>query len=196
MSPGKDDARRGIGYAATEPLVVYTGKLGKGIAELEYILDAAALLPGVNFLFTGGKAETLAYMKGLCSQRKLYNVQFSGFINDVSFVRVYQAAADVLVSYYSAKDHAVEYNLPQKMMEYMFSGNPVVTPDFPASRPFVNDQTACLVAPDNPAALADGIRKLLADPGLSSQLAQRAKESVQEMTFEKKAVGLLQSLKQ
>ena len=51
------------------------------------------------------------------------------------------------------------------------------------------------MAPDNPPALAEGIRRLLADPVLSKQLALNAKEAVQEMTFDKKAPMLLQSLK-
>jgi len=188
------EARRRIGYSGTKPLVVYTGKLGRGIAELEYILLAAQQLPECMFLFTGGKDDTLAYMRERCSSLHLENVSFSGFLNDVARVREYQFAADVLVSYYSAKDHLVEYNLPQKLMEYMFSGNPVVTPDFPASRPLVNQDTAQLVQPDDPAALADGIRELLKQPGHAAQLAANAWETIRQHTFDALAPGWIRSL--
>ena len=188
------EARRRIAYTGDVPLIVYTGKLGRGIAELEYILQAAQLLPGCRFLFTGGKDDTLAYMRQRCAALQLDNVLFSGFLNDVARVRVYQAAADVLVSYYSARDHLVEYNLPQKLMEYMFSKNPVVTPDFPASRPLVNSDTALLVAPDDPAALAAGIRELLDHPDRAALLAAQAADTIRQHTFESLAPGWIRSL--
>ena len=190
----KTEARRRINYSGEQPLVVYTGKLGRGIKELEYILDAAALLPAYRFLFTGGKEDTLAYMNRLCADRNLANVIFSGFIKEVSDVRDYQCAADVLVSYYSAKDHKVEFNLPQKLMEYMFSQNPIVTPDFPASRPFINARTARIVKPDDPHALAEGIRDVVGNKELASQLAAGAFHAAKELTFEKKSVALMESL--
>jgi glycosyltransferase involved in cell wall biosynthesis len=190
----RDEARRRIGYSDAKPLVVYTGKLGRGIAELEYLLLAAQVLPDVVFLFTGGKADTLAHMRERCAALQLQNVRFSGFLNDVARVRDYQAAADVLVSYYSAKDHLVEYNLPQKLMEYMFTGNPVVTPDFPASRPLVNPETAWLVPPDNPVALAEGIRGVLEHPELAARLAANAAETIRHHTFDALAPGWIRSL--
>ena len=190
----KEEARKAIGYSSVKPLIVYTGKLGKGVKELDYLIEAAACLPEYNFIFTGGKDDTIAYLKNSCRERNVHNIQFSGFIKEVSFVRYYQLAADVLVSYYTRKDHMVEYNLPQKLMEYMFSGNAIVTPDFPASQPFINSETAALVNPDDVPSLVEGIAKVAGDKALNAALARNAYEAIREFTFEKRADHLLQSL--
>lgn len=192
----KEEARKSIGYSSAIPLIVYTGKLGKGVKELDYLMEAAMKLQEYNFIFTGGKNDTIAYLKNSCVKKNIQNITFSGFINDVAFVRYYQLAADVLVSYYTRKDHLVEYNLPQKLMEYMFSGNAIVTPDFAASRPFINNETAVLVNPDDVDSLVEGIKKAAGNKALAATLANNAYSAIKDFTFEKRADVLMQSLKQ
>ncbi len=111
----KAEARHRIGYGDDRPLVVYTGKISARAHELLYILDAAALLPGYRFLFTGGKEDNLRALRMQAEKRGLDNILFSGFLDTAGKVRLYQLAADVLVSYYTPKDHRVEYNYPQKI---------------------------------------------------------------------------------
>lgn len=182
----KVQAREAIGYKETTPLVVYTGKLGLDIREVQYILEAASLQPSYNFLFTGGRASTVSAIRAWCEARDIRNVILTGFLNDSTAIRNYQLAADVLVSYYSAHDHMVDFNYPQKINEYLSTGNPVVTPDFPATRDVVNKTNAIFVAPDDSKALLAGIRKAIEDPVLAAAVAAQAKKDVAALSFDER----------
>ncbi|MFM7217727.1 MAG: glycosyltransferase, partial [Bacteroidota bacterium] len=156
-----------------------------------YIFEAASLCPDYIFLFTGGRTSAVSEVQKHCTLLGLKNVRFTGFMNDSTQVRYYQLAADVLVSYYTAKDHMVEYNYPQKINEYFTTGNPVVTPDFPATRDIVNNRNAIFVLPDNPTDLARGIRLAVEDRDSADKIARQALVDMKELTFEKRTAELL-----
>jgi glycosyltransferase involved in cell wall biosynthesis len=183
----KEEARKKINYSHSDPLVVYTGKLGKGIRELDYIIDAAAALPHYKFILTGGKPEAVSYFKMICESRNIQNVIFPGFLNDSTFISYYQLAADVLISYYTKEDHAVEYNFPQKLIEYMYSSNTIVTPDFPATHDVINASNAVIVEPANVLSLVDGIKRAIENKEDSKVLAAKAFADVQQFSNEKRA---------
>jgi glycosyltransferase involved in cell wall biosynthesis len=185
------EARKQIGYSEPKPLIVYTGKLGLDVQEVIYLFETAALLSEYNFLFTGGRASTIETVKKYCEKKQITNCIFTGFLNDSTAIRKYQLAADVLVSYYTSKDHMIEFNYPQKINEYMSTGNPIVTPDFPATRDVLNDRNVYFVKADDPSSLATGIKKLIEDPDAASRLALQAREDVREITFESRTAELL-----
>jgi glycosyltransferase involved in cell wall biosynthesis len=186
----KEEARKKINYLETNPLVVYTGKLGKGIRELDYIMDAAAALPHYKFILTGGKQEVVNYFENICKDKNIQNVIFPGFMDDSTFISYYQLAADVLVSYYTKEDHMVEYNFPQKLIEYMHTHNPIVTPDFPATHDVINPSNAIIVEPDNIDSFIDGIKKAIENKVASKALALKAWNDVQQFSSEKRAKHL------
>jgi glycosyltransferase involved in cell wall biosynthesis len=183
----KEQARKNIQYNLPDPLIVYTGKLGMDVQEVKYILQAAKILPQYWFLFTGGRASAVSDVKAYCQGEGINNVILTGFLTDSTKIRDYQLAADVLVSYYTSKDHLVEFNYPQKVNEYLSTGNPVITPDHPATRDVLNDSNVFFVQPDSPPALAKGIKQLIEDPVLSSRLASNAKEAIKPLSFPQRA---------
>jgi len=182
----KAEARQRIGYEDSRPLVVYTGKISARAHELLYILDAAVRLPDYRFLFTGGKEDNLRALRKQAERRGLGNILFSGFLDTTDRVRLYQLAADVLVSYYTPKDHRVEYNYPQKIQEYISTGNPVVTPLFAATADVLDGNKVFAVAPDDPASLAEGIRQAVEDKQLARQKAAAAHEASRKVTYDHK----------
>ncbi len=190
----KQEARKKIGYSRNNPLVVYSGKIAKSSRELIYILDAAAILPQYIFMMTGGKEKNIMILKDYCLQKKIENVEFTGFLENIFDVRLYQLAADVLVSYYTSKDHPVEFNYPQKLQEYLSTGNPVVTPLHEATCEVITEDLVFAVEPDNPAALAAGIR-LAAEDKINAQSKSSAAFAISKKnTYEKKVFGFLQFL--
>jgi glycosyltransferase involved in cell wall biosynthesis len=77
--------------------------------------------------------------------------------------------------------------IPDAAFQALATGTPLVTADTPAARELLVDgETALLVRPDDPQALADALRQLAADRELLSQLsangrrlyAERASEAV------------------
>jgi glycosyltransferase involved in cell wall biosynthesis len=95
-----------------------------------------------------------------------------------SDVRRYHAALDVFVV--PRRDERVcRLVTPLKPVEAMAGGRPVVASDLPALRELVTDgKTGVLVRPDDPAALADGLARLVGDGALRSTLGAAAREVV------------------
>jgi glycosyltransferase involved in cell wall biosynthesis len=182
----KAEARRRIGYSDSAPLVVYTGKLGLSNREVRHILEAAGLEPAYRFLFTGGRPSTVDAIKAWCEERNIRNVILTGFLKNSTAIRDYQLAADVLVSYYTSEDHMVEFNYPQKINEYLSTGNPVVTPDFPATRDVINERNVIFVEPDDSKALLAGIRKAVENPEWAATIAAQAKRDVAPLSFDER----------
>jgi glycosyltransferase involved in cell wall biosynthesis len=187
----KEEARKIIGYNSTEPLIVYTGKLGPDVNELIYILEAARLLPEFRFMATGGRQAHVDYFRNSCAEKGISNVTFTGFFNDSTYVRYYQLAADVLISYYTSKDHLVEFNYPQKLNEYLSTRNPIVTPDFEATRDIINDRNVFFAQPDNPESLAAVIKNIVSNKESAAKISNQAFEDSKGLTFESKTRDLI-----
>src|SRR5712664_3339055 len=75
-------------------------------------------------------------------------------------------------------------NMPNSVLEAMASGVPVVTTNV-GGLPFIvqNGVTGLLVAPGNPAEMADALRRFLRDPECAKQLRDAALAEVQRYTW-------------
>ena len=189
--PNKTDLRRKLGIELNKPLIVYTGKLYKGQKEVAYLLEAARNLPEYHFLITGGKPEVVAFYTENYAQ--LRNVSFTGFIPDYTQIIDYQYCADVLVSYYTTQDHQTDYNLPQKIVEYMLTGNAIVTPDFKATQDVLKEDTCWFVKEENVNALVTGISEAVKNEDERLIRGSKARELALTYTF-KHSTALVLSL--
>jgi glycosyltransferase involved in cell wall biosynthesis len=191
----KKKARSLLKLNIQNPLIVYTGKLYFDQKEAEYIVNAAKNLPDYSFLITGGKPNITSYYKKYCEDKNINNILFTGYLYNYSYIINYQFAADVLLSYYTSQDHLTRYNLPQKIIEYMLTKNPIVTPDFPATRDVLNSSNAIFVAPENLESLIQGIKKAIIDKAHAIKIADQAFKDVQEFTFKKRTKNLIEFFK-
>ncbi|MFN0187745.1 MAG: glycosyltransferase [Bacteroidia bacterium] len=189
----KEEARKEVKLVEIKtPLVVYTGKIGINYdQELKYILEAAQQLPHYTFLFTGGKPKTVAFWEDYCSGLGLNNILFTGYLSDYRKIKYYQYSADVLISYYTKQGHDVRYNFPNKICEYMLTGNPMVSPNYPATRDLLTDNNCTFTTPENSQALAKSIKEIIENPLPAQQKALQAAKDVREITFKKVAARLL-----
>ncbi|MEP7265405.1 MAG: glycosyltransferase [Bacteroidota bacterium] len=194
--PTKSESRKEIGLNGIYPLIVYTGKIGtKYNKEIIYILEAAEQLPDYHFLFTGGKQDAISILEEWCDKHNVKNVKFTGYIPDYTRIKYYQSAADILISYYTSQGHDVRYNFPNKLCEYMLTGNVAITPDFPANRDVAHKDNVLFTDAENSVALAATIRKAAENPELSKELAARALTEMQEMTFKVRCSIIINFLK-
>ena len=193
--PSKQEAQKQTNLTGLYPLVIYTGKIGIHYnKEILHILEAAKNLPAYHFVLTGGKPDAVTHWQKWCNDNGAKNVKFTGYFADYSLVRYYQFGADVLVSYYTHQGHDVRYNLPNKVCEYMLTGNVMVIPDYPATRDTL-DGTNCIFAePENTDALTKAIRTAVENKEQSKQLAQKALADVKELTFKKRTAILIDFL--
>ena len=157
---GSDKAllRNELGLPVGVPLAIYTGHLytWKGSPTL---IEAAALLSSgpVQIIAVGGLPQDIAACRALADERRLSNITFIGY-RPRREMALYQAAADVLLLPNSSRDReSREFTSPLKLFEYMSSGNPIVASGLPSILATVDDRSAFIVPPDDPAALAQAI---------------------------------------
>ncbi len=189
----KEEARDRLQLPENKKLAVYTGKVYRGYKEIEFILEAAKLLPeDVLFVIVGGRADQVDYYRKRTQQDRIQNVLFVGFVPP-SDVFYYQFAADVLIMYYPTGLPINDYRAsPGKLFEYMASGVPIVSADYAALREVLTDQSAVFTEPDRPDSLAGAIQQVLSDPELGQTLAAQAYRIVQQYTWKKRAGRILE----
>lgn len=171
--------------------MVYAGHLypWKGVGTL---LDALPLLPGVQATVVGGhpKEPDLERLQDRAAQLGVGDrVRFTGLV-EPPCVAALLGEADVLVLPNVQTTISAAYTSPLKLFEYMAAGRPIVASDLPALREVVDEESAVLVEPGRPDALAAGIARLLDDRGLGHRLAARARLLVEEYSWAKRAERL------
>jgi glycosyltransferase involved in cell wall biosynthesis len=184
----RDAARRRLGLAPGRSLAVYVGSLyaHKGIGTL---LEAAHLLPDVDFLLLGGTGSEAREWRARLPVGP--NVSFRAFVPN-SRVPAYLAAADVCVVPNSGSDRTAHWTFSLKLNEYMAARRPVVASDIPSLRCVVREgEEALFFAPDDAKALARSIRRLRDDPALAARLAANAWRRVRAHPWESRARDVL-----
>lgn len=187
--PAQREARARLGLAADARVVVYTGGLleWKG-ADL--LVDAARELADVQFVIAGGMPQDVERLRARAAG--LANVRLDGF-QPPERVLDYLAAADLGVAPNRSQPAiSARYTSPLKVFESMAVGLPLVASDVPSLRELLtHGEDAWLVAPDDPKALAAGLRRVLDDAPLRSRLAQRFLARAPQHTWDARARRIL-----
>jgi len=188
LAISKEEARKKLSLPLKAKLVVYTGHLyaWKGVdtlAEAAKHIDA-------DIYIVGGTEKDIARFKK--KWRVIPNLRVVGH-KPYEEMPLWQKAADVLVLPNTRKEEiSVHYTSPMKLFEYMASGTPVVASDIPSIREIAGDGRALLVTPDDPEALADGIRRVV--KGETAGTTERAREWIQEHTWGRRMERILQAI--
>jgi glycosyltransferase involved in cell wall biosynthesis len=181
----KEAARARVNIEAEQTVIAYTGKLYLGMKELDYLLAAAGRLPDCLFLFTGGQPQVIDELNRQLKEQDISNVRLAGLLKEPEETRYYQQAADVLVTYYSTMGHPfARHNLPGKVPEYMTTGNPIVSADFPAVRDLLNPENSILVPPEDIDALVSAVERAVREREWSGALGRQAQRDVATRTTE------------
>jgi glycosyltransferase involved in cell wall biosynthesis len=179
-------------YQRPGPHVTYAGHLYdyKGIPT---ILEAAVLLPDVQFHLIGGLPENVKRQRARIEDMGLHNVTLHGLKPQVE-VPPYLWHADVLLLPPSQYHPSAQWTSPLKLGEYLASGTPVVATSIPALRDWLTDEEVEFVPPDDAEAMAEGIMHLLRDPNYAISLSQRGLKKAQTLSHERRAERILERL--
>jgi glycosyltransferase involved in cell wall biosynthesis len=132
------------------------------------VIDAAALLrddPTIRFVMIGG-GSAAAGLRARAASMGLANVLFTGPLPRADAARALDDAAATVVPLVAT----IVDTLPTKLFDAMIAGTPIVLSASGEARRVVERADAGLVvAPEDPAALADGVRTLLADAALQAR---------------------------
>lgn len=128
--------------------------------------------PGAHFAVVGGDAAAIARMRAALAKAGIeHAVTFPGRITS-SELAALLAISDVLVSPRRAGATA-----PIKVLDYLYSGTPVVAADTPANRTLLSPDNA-LIAGLKPESVARGILTLLHDRKRGAELARRGRDTL------------------
>ncbi len=156
VAPNATDANQFVGQSKTslrEELGLPGGSIALYAGHVynwkggEVLKKAAALVPHVTFAILGESGEAQG------------NLKFLGHKPHAEVAK-YLVAADALLlpNIYEGESR---YTSPLKMFEYMASGTPIVASNLPAIREVLDHETAILVKPGVPEALAEGVATAL-----------------------------------
>ncbi len=193
--PSKHEARQKLDLPLDKKIICYLGHLfeWKGVYTLaesaEYLSEACTVY------IVGGMPEDVSRLQQFVNDKSLDHVVLTGYVPYIE-VPFYLGAADVLVLPNSS-EHKIsrEYTSPLKLFEYMAAKRPLVASDLPSLREILrHNDNACLVKPDDPQHLAQGVLDMLREEELAERLAVQAYNDVQAYTWEKRAVKILRFL--
>jgi glycosyltransferase involved in cell wall biosynthesis len=165
------------GWAAEEPFTaLFFGKLIP-LHGVETILAAARATPELRLRIVGsGQLESLL-------QGKPANVEWLRWVEYEQLPQELHRAGAAL-GIFGTSDKALRV-IPNKAFQALACGTPLVTADTPAARELlVHELSALLVPPGEPAALADALLRLAADPELARRLASGGRAAYEAQASE------------
>lgn len=186
----QDKARGKLGLSLGKKLAVYTGNFydWKGTAV---VIESARILRDVFFLLVGGKEIDLEQLRKQYQGNK--NIIFIGQ-KPHQEIPLYLWAADVLLLPNSARSFIPRFAIysqydtsPLKLFEYMSAGRPIVASALPSIKEILHAKNSVLVEPDNPHALAHGIKTILENKDLAEKLQNQSRCDVQRYTLDNRA---------
>jgi glycosyltransferase involved in cell wall biosynthesis len=185
-----ESLRTRLGLAG-RAVILYTGTL-EPYQGLDLLLRAAADVvrraPRARFLIVGGTAAQVAELRRQALE--------AGAGPHVVFVEAvppdqvfhYHRLADVLVT-----TRVRGTNTPLKVYQYLRAGRPIVATRI-ASHTQVLDEGAAELVDPSPAAIADGLVRVLSDPGRAADLGRAAQRLSRERYAEHIYLDRLESL--
>lgn len=176
----------------------YTGHLypGRGISIL---LEMAKQLPQVNFLIVGGEPRDVARINEAAGENNLENTFLTGFIPNAE-LPTYQSACEVLLMPYqdrvsaSSGGNIAKYLSPMKLFEYMACGRAIIASDLPVFKDVLSAENAILLPPDEASSWIAALQNLIENPTKRNDLADRAKQTAGEYTWEQRASKILPNI--
>ena len=169
-------------YQLSGEIILYAGNI-RPHKNLERLIEAFHQLrcdglEHVCLLIIGDEISKYTQLRRTVQRFKLHkHVRFLGFVPDRTLAVLYRlATVFVFPSLYEG------FGLPP--LEAMASGTPVVTSNV-SSLPEVVGDAAVLIDPYDTAAIADGIRQVLTNPGLRIELSRKGLARAREFSWER-----------
>ncbi|PJE59824.1 MAG: hypothetical protein COU85_01630 [Candidatus Portnoybacteria bacterium CG10_big_fil_rev_8_21_14_0_10_44_7] len=183
--------RQKLALPLDKKIIVYTGHLYSWKGADNLVLAAAYLSGNQQVVIIGGLPQDIRQLKKMAAGKAIKNIVFLGH-RDWAQIPYFLRAADCLVLTGTKKAVVSEkYTSPLKMFEYMAAQKPIVASDLPSFREILNEGNAILVEPDNPRALAMGIKRALADQALAEKIARQAQKDVWPYDWRQRAKNIL-----
>lgn len=178
--------RRQLGVGDHDVLALYIG--AHGISQgLTTIVDAASLMTddGIHFALVGDGADRANVLQHR-DDLGVGNVTMRQSVPRDEVADVVDAA-DICIVTLRDIDLFTTF-IPSKIFELLASGQAIVASVAGESAQILRDAGALVVAPEDPPALADALRTLVADPELRAEMGRQGRAYV-EQHFDRQALA-------
>ncbi|PWB55438.1 MAG: WalM protein [Nitrosomonadales bacterium] len=163
--------------ASDKPLMLlYLGSLHpwKGV---EILIRAMPFVERAELHIAGGTETRIAELSRLAQELNIAGKVV--FLGPISPVRRFELIdrADICLLPLANTSIGSRYTSPLKLFEYMAMGKPIIISDLPAIREvLVQAESALLVEPENPSAIAEAVTRLQQNTDLAKQLGEHARQ--------------------
>jgi teichuronic acid biosynthesis glycosyltransferase TuaC len=171
------EARRRLGLPAERPIVAFVGHLNERKGPLR-VLEAIRARPEIGAVFLGRGPQRPSGSQ----------VLFADAVAPDD-VPIWLSAADLFVL------PTLDEGCCNALLEALACGLPVVSSDRPFNRAVVDESTALLVEPSDPAALGAAIGALVDQPSLRASLGRAALDRAAAFRLERRAARILTLLR-
>jgi glycosyltransferase involved in cell wall biosynthesis len=181
------------GLPEGEPQVLYAGQLypWKGV---DILVEAFAQVPRGRLVILGGMAgeADTARVRALVVRLGLQSrVDMPGYVPQARVSEALRRATVVVVPFLRTA-MTERHTSPLKAFEAMAAGRAIVASDLPSTREVLrHGETAWLVPPGDPGALAAGLRRVLEDGELAATLARAAHQAAPAYGWSARAHALI-----
>jgi glycosyltransferase involved in cell wall biosynthesis len=177
-----------------KPTVLYYSSY-QPLHGVETVIQAADRLYDTELTFRLiGAGQTYPAARDLAAQLRLKHVEFLDPVALEALPPEIASSAICLGGHFGESEKAGRV-IPGKIYQLLAMGRPVIAADTPANRSLlVHGESAYLVPPGDPAALADAIRKLDNDPATRQHIAQGGRKAYERAASEKAITQQLQAL--
>lgn len=196
--PSRKAARAALGLPTDAFIVGYVGRLhtmnmSKGVDDLIRAMAGQPERP-LHLLLVGGPEDMAAALRQQWIAAGLPAERFHS-LGHVPATEVPRALAafDAAALPLPWTEHFAYYASPIKLFEYMAAGLPIVATDLPSTAEIVQDgDTALLVPPSDPGALAATLVRLHDDPALCARLGENGRRlAFERYTWDARARSIL-----
>ncbi|MHC1587043.1 MAG: glycosyltransferase family 4 protein, partial [Candidatus Syntropharchaeia archaeon] len=185
----RDFSRKKLGIPKESKIVMYSGaSFRHGVENLVLSMRSFKKDKNVKLYLLGGLTKEIAKLKKVSEQSNLGDVII--FVGNVPHGRVpdYLNASDVLVLPYSREKFTEYFSSPLKLFEYMAVKKPIIATKVGCFEGILkNGENAILVEPDDPEALAEGIKRIFNTKKLARRIAEKAYKDSKKFTYRKRA---------
>ena|GEM_PF-7118638 len=180
----KDDCRQHHGFNANNTYIMYGGKTGETVTEVNYFIEAAQRLPGYKFVIVGANDVAMEYYES----KQIDNLLIYPFQPLEEYIK-FTKAADILVAYYPSTEYNKYYLGPGKSGSYLDSSNPVIFSDLPSLRERFSDDIVYFSPPDDVNSLVNSIKHVANNMDEGRAKALKASKFIEKHTFENAAIA-------
>ncbi len=183
INESKEELRKELGLEKDRTYVLYAGKTGVKMKQVQYFIEAASRIPSIDFLIVGAREEAVKDLNKIKAERGISNLQIFPFQPLTTYYK-FVLASDILVGYYPPTYHNKYHLSPGKSAIYFASRNPCVFSDLPSLRSLFPEGITFYAEPDNVDSLVSTINQINGDKDLARSTADKAYEFASQSTYE------------